>query len=108
MVRAYSVVIALALWLASIAFGAPPIGVSPLPGNGGMLLALIYFIQAVTSALLDRRYEKGLGESLFWVVWYPLAFWMLQAATAVVGFPRALRRPPDARGTWVSPDRGFR
>jgi biofilm PGA synthesis N-glycosyltransferase PgaC len=58
--------------------------------------------------VLDRRYEKGLGESLFWVVWYPLAFWMLQAATAVVGLPRALRRPADARGTWVSPDRGFR
>jgi biofilm PGA synthesis N-glycosyltransferase PgaC len=101
-------VIALALWLASVATGAPPIGVSALPGNGGLLLALVYFIQAITSAALDRRFEKGLGGSLFWVVWYPLAFWMLQAATAVVGLPRALRRPINSRGTWVSPDRGFR
>ena len=108
MVWAYAMLAALVIWLVSVAIGAPPVGVSALPGNGGLLLALVYFIQAVTSAVLDRRYEKGLGESLFWVVWYPIAFWLLQAATAVVGFPRALRRPMHARGTWVSPDRGFR
>ncbi|HSW82648.1 MAG TPA: poly-beta-1,6-N-acetyl-D-glucosamine synthase [Usitatibacter sp.] len=108
MLWAYAMLIAFLAWLVAIAIGAPPMGVSALPGNGGLLLALIYFIQAMTSAVLDRRYEKGLGESLFWVVWYPLAFWMLQAATAVVGLPRALRRPVHARGTWVSPDRGFR
>lgn len=108
MVWAYAMLIALAVWLACIATGAPPVGVSVLPGNGGLLLALVYFIQAVTSAALDRRFEKGLGQSLFWAVWYPLAFWALQAATAVVGLPRALRRPALARGTWISPDRGFR
>jgi len=108
MVWAYAMLVGLLIWLASVVTGGPPMGVSALPGNGGLLLALVYFIQAVTSAVLDRRYEKGLGESLFWVVWYPIAFWMLQAATAVVGLPRALRRPMHARGTWVSPDRGFR
>jgi biofilm PGA synthesis N-glycosyltransferase PgaC len=108
MIWAYAMLITLSLWLVSVAIGAPPVGVSVLPGNGGLLLALVYFIQAVTSAALDSRFEKGLRESLFWVVWYPLAFWALQAATAVVGLPRALRRPMDARGTWVSPDRGFR
>jgi biofilm PGA synthesis N-glycosyltransferase PgaC len=108
MVWAYGMLIAFVIWLASIALAGPPMGASPLPGNGGLLLSLVYFIQAVTSAALDRRYEKGLAESLFWAVWYPLAFWMIQAATAIVGLPRALRRPTHARGTWVSPDRGFR
>ena len=40
-------------------------------------------------------------------MWYPLAFCMLQAATAIVGLPRALRRPKHAQGSWVSPDRGI-
>ena len=46
--------------------------------------------------------------SLFWIVWYPLVFWLIQAATAIAGPVLALRRPLHARGTWVSPDRGFR
>jgi biofilm PGA synthesis N-glycosyltransferase PgaC len=107
-VWAYAVLFALLTWLAAFVLGMPPTGVSPLPGNGGLLLALVYMIQAGTSVALDRRFEKGLAGSLFWIVWYPLVFWALQAATAVVGLPRALRRPMHTRGTWVSPDRGFR
>ena len=105
---AYAMLLAFALWLASIIAGRPPVGVPVLPGNGGLLLALVYLLQAVTSALLDRRFERRAGGTLFWMVWYPLAFWALQAATAIVGLPRALRRSKHARGTWVSPDRGFR
>jgi biofilm PGA synthesis N-glycosyltransferase PgaC len=78
------------------------------PGNGALLLALVYFLMAAIAAWLDRRYEKDSAQSLFWMVWYPLGFWTIQMATAIVGLPRAIRRPLDARGTWVSPDRGFR
>jgi poly-beta-1,6-N-acetyl-D-glucosamine synthase len=78
------------------------------PGNGALLLALVYFLMAIIGAWLDRRYDDTSGQSLFWMVWYPLGFWMMQMATAIVGLPRAIRRPLDARGTWVSPDRGFR
>jgi poly-beta-1,6-N-acetyl-D-glucosamine synthase len=107
-VWAYAMLGALLWWIGTLALGLPSAGVSPLPGNGGLLLALVYLIQAATSVALDRRFEEGLGTSLFWIVWYPLAFWAIQTATAIVGFPRALRRPMHARGTWVSPDRGFR
>jgi biofilm PGA synthesis N-glycosyltransferase PgaC len=78
------------------------------PGNGALLLALVYFLMAAIAAWLDRRYERGSAQSLFWMVWYPLGFWTIQMATAIVGLPRAIRRPLGARGTWVSPDRGFR
>ena len=105
---AYAILMLAVLGLVSLALGVPGVGVSPLPGNGGLLLAFVYLLQAAIAAWLDRRYEKGLAGSLFWMVWYPMAFWILHAATAVVGLPRALRRPLDARGTWVSPDRGFR
>jgi biofilm PGA synthesis N-glycosyltransferase PgaC len=47
-------------------------------------------------------------RSIFWVIWYPLAFWLLSATTAVVATPRVLLQRGPARGTWVSPDRGLR
>ena len=34
--------------------------------------------------------------------------WLLQTLTAVVGLPLALMRSKQARGTWISPDRGIR
>jgi biofilm PGA synthesis N-glycosyltransferase PgaC len=105
---AYAMLLTIALWLGSLALGRPLQGVSPLPGNGGLLLSLLYLIQATIAAWLDRRFERAAGQSLFWMVWYPLIFWVVQAATAVAGLPRALRRPAHARGTWISPDRGLR
>jgi biofilm PGA synthesis N-glycosyltransferase PgaC len=39
------------------------------------------------------------------MVWYPLAFWLINIAATVVAFPRALGRR-SARARWVSPDRG--
>ena len=71
-------------------------------------MALTYLLQAVVSESLDRRLEPRYTRTMFWVVWYPFAFWIMQAAAAVVGLPKALLRRRDAAGTWVSPDRGFR
>jgi biofilm PGA synthesis N-glycosyltransferase PgaC len=78
-----------------------------LPGQGGMLLAVQYLAQALVAAALDRRYEHGTMRTLFWVVWYPLMYWAMQALTAAVGFPRALLHT-ERGGLWTSPDRGFR
>jgi biofilm PGA synthesis N-glycosyltransferase PgaC len=60
------------------------------------------------SQLLERRYEPDTLKSLFWIIWYPMAFWTISTLTTVVALPRALLRPRQARTTWVSPDRGLR
>jgi biofilm PGA synthesis N-glycosyltransferase PgaC len=73
----------------------------------GMALALTYFLQASISVLLDSRYEEKMAKSLFYVVWYPLVFWLLQATTAATGLPRAFMRARHVRGRWTSPDRGI-
>jgi len=83
-------------------------GFGPLPQVWGAVLGLTYLLQALLSLSIDERLEHGLRRALFWIVWYPLVFWVLQAATAVVGLPRALWRGRPQRGTWVSPDRGIR
>lgn len=81
---------------------------SPLPSAWGAMLAVTYLIQAGVSVAVDSRFESGLRRSLFWVVWFPLVFWIIQAATAVVGLPKAVFRRGGTRGVWISPDRGFR
>jgi biofilm PGA synthesis N-glycosyltransferase PgaC len=107
---AYVVVLGIVLCLVDLALvrlaNAAPI-LSPLPGWWGGVMALTYFCQAALSVVLDRRFERGMWRSLFWVVWFPLVFWLLQALTAVVGLPKAIFRR-RSQGTWISPDRGIR
>ena len=110
-VWAYAMLIGLALGLVSALFplwAGEPLGFSALPQWWGTVLALTYILQSAISVAVDSRFEKGIARSLFWVIWYPLVFWLLQTFTAVLGLPRALMRSKKTRGTWVSPDRGVR
>jgi biofilm PGA synthesis N-glycosyltransferase PgaC len=79
-----------------------------VPDRWGLILISTYLVQALVSHLVERRYEPNMLRSLYWMIWYPLAFWIISTATAVVALPRALLRPRQARTTWISPDRGLR
>ena len=79
-----------------------------VPEWWGLTLTLIYLFQALVSDFLESRYERGMLRSLFWVIWYPAAFWMLSAVTTAAALPRVLLQPRKERTTWVSPDRGLR
>jgi biofilm PGA synthesis N-glycosyltransferase PgaC len=110
-VWAYAMLIGLALGLVSALrpdWTGGPLGFGVMPAWWGAVLALTYLLQSVVSVTVDSRFEKGLFKSLFWIIWYPLIFWLLQAFTAVLGAPRAVLRSKSQRGTWVSPDRGVR
>ncbi len=77
----------------------------------GLLLSVACVLQFAASLAIERRYEPdGAGSflPLLTVIWYPMAFWLLSTATAVVGFPRALAWRGGQRARWTSPDRGFR
>ncbi len=81
---------------------------SMLPGAPGVALGLTCLLQFAVGLFLDSQYEKGIGKYYYWMIWYPLAFWLFNVLTAVVGAPKALFRRRDKRATWVSPDRGIR
>jgi biofilm PGA synthesis N-glycosyltransferase PgaC len=108
-VWAYLMVLGTALWFVKRA-GLSVLPLIPvfrlIPEWWGIVLALSYLVQAVVSVSIDYRFEKNMGRALFWVVWYPLLFWTLQAGTAFVGLPQAIFRLHNPKGTWVSPDRG--
>ena len=96
------------LWSAALGLPRPPVAFRLVPEFWGLALTLTYLAQMLVSAFVESRYERGMLRALFWMIWYPLAFWMLNAATAVVALPRVLSQPTKERVTWVSPDRGLR
>jgi biofilm PGA synthesis N-glycosyltransferase PgaC len=101
-------VIISALILVGIASPEVVTGVSLVPRWWGAVLAVTYLLQAAVSHMVERRYEPDMVRSLYWIVWYPLAFWMISTLTTIWAVPRVLFRKGEVRGTWVSPDRGFR
>ena len=78
------------------------------PAFTGLLLAVVCLAQFGVSLLIDRRYEKGLGKTMFWVIWYPLVFWLISLLTTLVSFPKVLFSQNQKRARWVSPDRGIK
>jgi poly-beta-1,6-N-acetyl-D-glucosamine synthase len=79
-----------------------------LPQWHGTLLGLTCMTQMFVSLWIDRHYDRNLMRYFLWTVWYPLAFWMLNMVTSVIGVPAALLRPQGRRAKWRSPDRGIR
>ena len=87
---------------------AETVSLSMIPGTASLLLGITCLIQFAVSFYIDGRYEKGLGRLYYWMLWYPLVYWLINMLTLVVAVPRALLRPRGRRATWVSPDRGVR
>lgn len=81
---------------------------SLFPGWTGVFLATVCLLQSALALKLDSRYDRGLLRVFAWAVWYPLAYWLLNMATAVAAFPKALFRARGKRAVWNSPDRGVR
>jgi len=78
------------------------------PAFWGLLLATSCLLQFAIALTIESRYEPKLLRSLFWIIWYPMVFWMISFLTAFIGFPKALFKRRGARAVWTSPDRGFR
>src|SRR3546814_19490509 len=72
----------------------PSITVSMLmpPSSTGMVLAMVCLLQFVVSILIDRRYEPHLARSLYWIIWYPFAYWLINLVTTLFSFPKVMLR----------------
>jgi biofilm PGA synthesis N-glycosyltransferase PgaC len=80
----------------------------PLPTWYGAILGATCIFQFFISMNIDRRYEERVGRKFFWIIWYPLAYWLLGMLTTVVAVPKALSKKTGTRAVWESPDRGIR
>jgi poly-beta-1,6-N-acetyl-D-glucosamine synthase len=77
------------------------------PAFTGMVLTIACLIQFIVSVIIDRRYERKIKSSLFWIVWYPFVYWMLSLFTTLASFPKVMLSSRRKRARWVSPDRGI-
>jgi biofilm PGA synthesis N-glycosyltransferase PgaC len=111
LIWSFAMLIGVLIWGAGLLGWDSPVikaGVSLVPSWWGALLAVTYLMQALVSHMVEQRYERDMARSLFWIIWYPLAFWMISTLTTLRAVPKVLFRRGEVRGTWVSPDRGFR
>jgi biofilm PGA synthesis N-glycosyltransferase PgaC len=110
LVWSYDIAVILLLWLVGRFVDLPESIRVPtlLPEWNGVVLGIICMLQFLISLLIDRRYEKRVGRNYFWMIWYPIAYWMLTTATSIVAFPKAVLKRKGTRAVWTSPDRGIR
>jgi biofilm PGA synthesis N-glycosyltransferase PgaC len=99
------------LWVLGLLFpgsGLPRIDSPFVPQGAGLFLAGTCLVQFAFSAWLDSWYDRGLGRYYYWIIWYPLAYWLISVATTIVAYPTIMFRRTGKRARWVSPDRGVR
>jgi poly-beta-1,6-N-acetyl-D-glucosamine synthase len=110
LVWSYCMAVIVLLWLLGLFITLPPhMRVETLlPEWNGVVLGMICMLQFLISLLIDRRYEKRIGRNYYWMIWYPLAYWMITTTTSIFALPKALLKRKGTRATWTSPDRGIR
>lgn len=76
-----------------------------------MLLCITCLIQFAVSLGIDARYERLSGSGArhyYWMIWYPIVYWLINVGTTVNGCIKALRKKRGQRAVWVTVDRGLR
>lgn len=106
---AYSMAFVIGMWLVGLVFPMPERWqVSLMPGWHGVLIGSTCLMQVLVAMMLDRSYDRPMLRHFYWMIWYPLAYWMLNMATTIVAVPKSLLRHAGKRAIWISPDRGVR
>ena len=107
----YLMLLLTVLWLVGLVLphGTLPALQSPfIPQGSGLILGATCLVQFALSEWLDRRYERGVGRYFYWMIWYPIVFWLINICSIIVAYPKVLSRSGGKRARWVSPDRGIR
>ena len=81
------------------------------PSWTSMLLSLTCLIQFGVSLFIDSHYELktgGVARYYYWMVWYPIVYWIINVGTTIVGSVKAVKKKRGQRALWVTVDRGLR
>lgn len=87
---AYTAIILFTFWTVSYAIGYLPLGISPIPGWWGMLIATMCLLQLLTGVLLEREYDREVLRYFGVAVLYPIVYWMLMALVTTISTPMGL------------------
>jgi biofilm PGA synthesis N-glycosyltransferase PgaC len=78
------------------------------PSWATVMMTVVCLLQFGVSMMIDRRYEPGIGRTYYWMIWYPIAYWLLSLTTTLVAVPATIFGRRGQRALWTSPDRGVR
>jgi biofilm PGA synthesis N-glycosyltransferase PgaC len=88
--------------------GSRPVQPFIPPAWTGAVLALVCVLQFAVSLFIDQHYEgKALLKYYFWIIWYPLFYWVISGLAVFVGLYNVFIRKGGVSIIWESPDRGF-
>jgi len=74
----------------------------------GAILAFTCLCEFITSFFIDYRYEKkAFARYYFFVIWYPVGYWILLSLAAIKGVYNFIFRSKEVTVRWKSPDRGL-
>jgi biofilm PGA synthesis N-glycosyltransferase PgaC len=108
----FLIVSALICWLFDIINNATSEPLTLLsPSWTTMLLSLTCLLQFGVSLAIDARYEYlsgGTARYYYWMVWYPVVYWLINVATTITGSVKAIRKKRGQRAIWITLDRGLR
>ena len=109
MVWAYIIVMIAILWLVGNFITLPQALYikTLLPGWNGVILGFTCLLQFGVSLIIDSKYESKIKRYYYWMIWYPMVFWVISAITSVIGLPKAILRNKQKQAIWTSPDRGL-
>lgn len=106
----YTMIMILLLWTLGWFFDLPEELHIPtlIPSWGGVLLGATCLLQFAVSLIIDSRYEKDITKTYYWMIWYPLIYWLINVLTTSAGLIKAIVKKRNTRAVWTSPDRGIR
>jgi len=108
---AFAMALTVLLWLLGRFVELPgPLNVSAAwpPSFTGMVLAVACLLQFGLSLRIEKRYEPDISHALYWIVWYPFVYWLINLCTTLFSFPKVMLRIRRRRARWTSPDRGIK
>lgn len=106
---AYIIGVCFILWIVGLFIDLPLVLRVPsfIPQWTGVLIGMTCLLQTLLAMCIDSAYDRRLGRVYYWMIWYPLVYWLINMLTTVCAIPTLLLRHKHARARWVSPDRGI-
>lgn len=81
---------------------------SVLPGWTGLILSFVCLLQIAIGLIVENKFEPRIYRLFFWLIWYPLLYWLINASVTIFAFPKAMFKKMGQPAVWESPDRGLR
>ncbi len=78
------------------------------PRGAAIILSSTCLFLFTTGLVVDSKYEKKFIRYVFWVIWYPVIYWIITSLTVVYTSPGVLFGKKKERAVWTNSDRGLK